>query len=236
MPYSVYQHWDPLKVCVVGRSFTPEFYNFIRNTRVRDVMERIANETEEDYQKLIKLLEWFGVEVVRPEIQEFHNYRLSDDSRYFQPPMTPRDYTAMIGDMFYHNFDFTRSNDFKSTLDKIALTNKVIHHNDPNLNSAMVTRCGKDLYFGTEYYSDDIVKTQQHYQTQFPDYRCHVINTGGHGDGTFCPVIPGLIVSLSDVPSYAETFPGWEVVYLPGQSWSAVQPFLELKKNKINLF
>jgi len=35
------------------------------------------------------------------------------------------------------------------------------------------------------------------------------------------------------VPTYADTFPGWEVVYLPGQSWSKVQPFLDLKlKNK----
>ena len=44
---------------------------------------------------------------------------------------------------------------------------------------------------------------------------------------------PGLIISLDDVPTFADTFPGWEVVYLPGQSWSDVQPFLCLKeKNK----
>jgi N-dimethylarginine dimethylaminohydrolase len=229
MTYNVHQHWDPLKVCAVGKSYPPEFYNFITNTRVRNVMERIAAETEEDYQKLIKLLESFGVEVLRPEIQESHNYLLPGDSRYVQPPMSPRDYTAMIGDVFYHNCNFIRSNDFKSTLDKIALTNKVMHHNDTNLNSAMITRCGKDLYFGTEDYSDDIIKTQQHYQTQFPDYRCHVVNTGGHSDATFCPVKPGLIISLHDIPSYTESFPDWEVVYLPGQSWTAVQPFLDLK-------
>jgi hypothetical protein len=43
-------------------------------------------------------------------------------------------------------------------------------------------------------------------------------------------VCPGLIISLSDVPTYADTFPGWEVVYLPGQSWDMVEPFIELKK------
>jgi hypothetical protein len=36
-------------------------------------------------------------------------------------------------------------------------------------------------------------------------------------------------VSLRDVPTYADTFPGWEVVYLPGQSWDRIAPFLELK-------
>ena len=59
MTHSVHQHWDPLKVCAVGRSFPPEFYKKIGNPKVRSVMERIAIETEEDYQKLIKILEKF---------------------------------------------------------------------------------------------------------------------------------------------------------------------------------
>ena len=41
---------------------------------------------------------------------------------------------------------------------------------------------------------------------------------------------PGLIISLNDVPTYADTFPDWEVVYLPNQSWSAVEEFLKLKE------
>ena len=48
--YSVHQPWDPLKVCVVGKSYPPEFYNFIKNPRLRGLFERIATETEEDYQ------------------------------------------------------------------------------------------------------------------------------------------------------------------------------------------
>jgi len=43
-------------------------------------------------------------------------------------------------------------------------------------------------------------------------------------------VKPGLIVSLYDVPTYADTFPGWEVVYLPGQSWAAIPEFQKLKQ------
>ena len=34
---------------------------------------------------------------------------------------------------------------------------------------------------------------------------------------------------MRDVPTYADTFPDWEVVYLPGQSWDNVRPFLKLK-------
>jgi hypothetical protein len=64
----------------------------------------------------------------------------------------------------------------------------------------------------------------------YPQYRWHSVDTGGHGDGCFCPVVPGLIISLLDIQTYAETFPGWEVVYLPNQSWDKVRPFLHLKK------
>jgi len=100
MTYSVYQHWDPLKVCAVGQSYPAHFYNFIKNSKVRSVMQRIADETEEDYQKLISLLEKFNVEVVRSKIEDDPEYYLRN-GRYDPPPMCPRDHTAMIGDKFF---------------------------------------------------------------------------------------------------------------------------------------
>jgi hypothetical protein len=277
MTYSVHQHWDPLKVCAVGRSYPPEFYSFIKNSRVRDVLERIATETEEDYQKLIKLLESFSVEIVRPELEEDFSKYLKD-GKYQRPiMMTPRDDTAMIGDRFFmpgmdltsywerlrgtdwpdqpmneeqfnnlpdwlkkeltNRWDITKFSDIlRSNFEFFSPIEKLVKENNNNIsyglniNTAMTTRIGKDLYFGTDNYDEDQIMLKKRIEKLFPDYRCHVINTGGHSDGTFCPVVPGLIVSLYDVPSYAETFPDWEVVYLPGQSWSAVKPFLDLKE------
>jgi hypothetical protein len=97
------------------------------------------------------------------------------------------------------------------------------------INGAMVSRIGKDLYFGTISYDQNIDRLQSKIDAEFVSTRNHIVNTGGHGDGTYCPVCPGLIISLEDVPTYAKTFPGWEVVYLPGQSWDQVKPFLKLK-------
>ena len=99
--FTVHQHWDPLKVCAVGRSYPPEFYNRIQNPRVRDVMKRIATETEEDYQKLISKLEEFDVTVVRTDISEDPEVYVNNGVLNVPPPMCPRDYTAMIGDTFY---------------------------------------------------------------------------------------------------------------------------------------
>jgi hypothetical protein len=97
---SVYQHWDPLEVCAVGRSYPPEFYSYIQNPKVRSVMERIAIETEEDYQKLIKLLESFNVKVIRNDISDNREDHMWMEN-YSPPPMTPRDHTIMIGETFF---------------------------------------------------------------------------------------------------------------------------------------
>jgi hypothetical protein len=241
-------------------------------------MERIASETEEDYQKLITLLKSFNVEIVRPELdKDFSKYLI--DSKYQSPiMMTPRDYTAMIGDQFFmpstrdkssiwddikgadwpekpiNEEEFNSLPDWiKQELVSIAKVNnfsKLVSYNtqfltpleslinsqgnkinyNKNINTAMTTRIGKDLYFGTEAYDQDRDALKLQAEKLFPNYRCHIINTGGHADGTFCPVVPGLIVSLYDVPTYGDTFPGWEVIYLPGQSWSKVLSFSDLKE------
>lgn len=296
--YSVYQHWDPLKVCLVGKSYSPEFYSFIKNPKVRTVFEQIAQETEEDYQKLIKLLESFGVEILRPDVSD--NFRdcteWNTPNKIIPPPMTPRDYSIALGsnlffstwnggNKFWENF---KDSDWPDTppktveeflqypewirkkIDQVSQGNFIknfqLIDSDPNhinpqydhynyrwksvleklkpkfehyywgivpedfsaFNSAMITRIGRDVYCGT---SDEFPssKNLNKLKESFPEYRWHITETNGHLDGTYCPVVPGLIVSLMDMPTYEKTFPGWEVVYLPNQSWDKVRPFLELK-------
>jgi hypothetical protein len=270
MTYSVYQHWDPLKVCIVGRSYPPEFYSWITVPHVRKLFEKIAIETEEDYQAIIKKLESFGVEILRPELP----IDKIENGKFTPPPMTPRDATVMIGNKFYANshVDFKifynkikdpawpsceTLNDFKNLpqwikdecqsvhqmndfmgfsayekiYDKIIeQTNTIFYGVHENITGAMVSRIGKDLYFGTNSYSENQPNLKKIIDNHFVHTRNHIVNTGGHADGTYCPVCPGLIISLRDVPTYADTFPDWEVVYLPGQSWDMVNPFLDLKR------
>jgi hypothetical protein len=265
--YSVYQHWDPLKVCIVGRSYSPKFYDYVKDDKVRQVLYKIAEETEEDYQKFIALLESFDIKVLRPDVSDNHEDYIQGNL-VLPPPMTPRDYTAMIGNDFYidardlrgswkdlkgvdwpecpenfnnipewiikecrndHNLVWTREDlAYQSIIQYMKQHSNVVMNK--NINTAMTARIGRDLYFGTQGPGDDVVKIKQESQSMFPDYRCHVIDTQGHSDGSYCPVVPGLIVSLDDMPSYEKTFPGWEVIYLPNQSWAKIAPFLKLKK------
>lgn len=269
--YSVYQHWDPLKVCVVGRSYPPEFYSWIEKPAVRSLFERIAIETEEDFQNIIKKLESFGVEILRPDLPA----NPFNGTKFIKPPMTPRDYTVMMGNTFYetystnfyqssydnikdlswpecsnwiefnqlpehiqqecineHNFGNSQNNchEYDKIFSHIQQQGNLVKTNVSPASGATVARIGKDLFFGTDTYDQDLLKLKNEINQEFISTRNHIVNTGGHSDATYCPVCPGLIISLYDVLSYADTFPGWEVVYLPGQSWAMVDDFLKLKQ------
>jgi N-dimethylarginine dimethylaminohydrolase len=238
MTYSVYQHWDPLRVCIVGRSYPPEFYSWIKVPRVRNLFEKIARETEEDYQNLVQKLQEFGVQVFRPELGDLSQFLMPDDKRYQPPPMYPRDVCIMIGDRFYQHFTPSQpgyQNPYDNVLDRIRQQgNEIKYVDDPGaINGSTVSRLGRDLYFGTERYNQDTKHLEHFVKNEFTGYRTHVVNTGGHIDGTYCPVTPGLIFSIVDAPSFAETFPGWEVVYLENQSWGKIRDWGVLK-NKNN--
>jgi hypothetical protein len=81
---------------VVGRSYPPEFYSWIKVPHVRSLFERIAIETEEDFQNIIAKLESFGVEILRPGLS-----KVEIRESITPPPMTPRDQLVMIGKTLY---------------------------------------------------------------------------------------------------------------------------------------
>lgn len=288
MSYSVYQHWDPLDVCIVGKTYPPEFYTWIKESSTRQRFEKMAEETEEDYQKLIGLLQIkFGVKVLRPEFPRDLS-GLFIDGKWVQPPTAPRDYFIMIGDKFWipkvpnasHAWsifyrqhkqswwpDYVRPQDFYnsfpeyaeevkekfskfSVIDQCHLDNKLKFYNHifnniqstgselvytdlDFVNGCFVSRIGKDLYFATQTYHDDKQQILKQVNSLFPNTRNRVVNSGGHGDAVYCPICPGLIISLNDVPTYADTFPGWEVVYLPPSNYAHMREFeWSMKRNK----
>jgi len=286
--YSVYQHWDPLKVCMVGRTYPAEFYSWIKNKETRNTFEKLAEETEEDYQKLINLLEnKFGVKTFRPEFPEDMN-ELWIDGKWVQPPTAPRDYFIMIHDKFWvpkipngsHAWsvfyrqnkrswwpDYVRPNDFYEAWPEYAdevrekfnefrqfdqnhldaklkfythifddiqkQGNEIIYTDLDFVNGCFVSRIGYDLYFATQTFHDDKKALLSQVNEYFPDTRNRIVNAGGHGDAVYCPVTPGLIISLNDVPTYKDTFPDWEVVYLPDSNYAHMREFeFSMKRNK----
>ena len=286
--YQVYQHWDPLQVCIVGRTYPPEFYHWIKDANTRRKFELLAQETEEDYQNLSKLLsDRFGVQVLRPEIPTDTD-SLFVDGRWVQPPTAPRDYFIMIQDKFWvpqvpnashawtvfyrqyrHSWwpDAVRPQDLYDALPEYAdavrkafaqfcrvdqkhLDNKLLFYKDifehirlqgneikytdmDFINGCFVSRLGENLFFATQTYYDDKKALLDLVNQEFTHTTNRVVNSGGHGDSVYCPITPGLIISINDVLTYSDTFPGWEVVYLPPSNYEHMREFeASMKRNK----
>ena len=324
--HTVHQHWDKLKVCIIGRSYPPEFYSGIENSKVRGSLEKIAIETEEDYQKLQSKLEEFGVTVLRTDVSKNpEDHDIGIGKKPCAPPMCPRDFTTMIGNRFFmpsqrygDNIDveqifnglvdkdlFRRDNSREKILAKyltdltlpgrpisptvalMKMRNQIDGHDrryltgidveevkklifaaetntigsidkfpnnkdfysftsvekwckendvpivyDTYINGASSWRIGKDLYFN---YVNIVNKLNENvymnkWKKLFPDYRVTAVDMPGHGDGGMHPVVPGLIITIKDAANYTKSFPDWEIVSLPDESWNKVEGFIKMKK------
>jgi hypothetical protein len=111
--------------------------------------------------------------------------------------------------------------------------NSIVETDLDFINGCFVSRLGDNLFFATQTYHDDKQAILNQVNQLFPTTQNRVVNSGGHGDAVYCPVAPGLIISLNDVPTYADTFPGWEVVYLPPSNYAHMREFeYSMKRNK----
>ena len=245
---TVYQHWDPLETCVVGQAYPPEFYTWIEDAKTRKKFEQVAIETEEDFQKLIRLLTQFGVEVVRPHIPNTFEDCMVDNV-WVPPPVTPRDYFIQIHDQLWvpvvpnanhaHNAfkkqtaktwaEFQRHDQLKH-LRKLQFYSEIFKQCNVKptdctyISGCFVSRLGEDLFFATQTIYDDWSAIQRQVDQLFPNTRNHIVDAQGHGDAVYCPVTEGLIISITN-EDYKQSFPNWEVVHLPESNYAAHKMF-----------
>ena len=63
-----YTSWQPLEEVIVGSVYSPDYFDFIEHEEVRNQIQQILNESQEDLDNLQKLIESHGVVVHRPEL------------------------------------------------------------------------------------------------------------------------------------------------------------------------
>lgn len=119
--------WDPLKQVVLGNCYSPEWFRDIKDSSLREMIQKLMSDTLEDLDGIQKTLENLGVDVVRiPEntIEEgtnltdegldswgkFNQYIKDNKLNYMRngwsnglpkPMITPRDYFIVLGDRFF---------------------------------------------------------------------------------------------------------------------------------------
>ena len=227
-----YTSWQPLEEVIVGKAYTPDYFDFIDNPQVKNQLQQILYETEEDLNNLQKIIETYGAKVHRPGLinkDHFQNLQILSKGAPL-PPLTPRDWQITLGQKLLRVL-------LMPELDNICnkFSNQVINPHgaywnpDCVLNGASascIVRVGKDIFFD----NSDYLKP---YQSQWiidnvlgSEYRIHEAITDGHGDAVFAILKPGVILSSKhDMHLHlAKDFPGWEVLKIWDSSiWAAME-------------
>jgi len=231
IPIKGYATFDPLKHCWIGSGFKAEWFHDLpiyKNDKIMDPIKRIADETEEDYQILEKLLQDAGVETHR----SFLNIdKVGTLKNIFRPPVCPRDHFAVLGEKLYAVSGGAEG--YADVLKNIDRKNLELVRAAGVISTATMCRVGKDLWWdiNDKFTNNEIVQKYTDLWTE-EGFRVHISHRGYHSDACFCVVKPGCIVSMDDIQDYKTEFPGWDVCYVPDQAWRAVDPFLKMK-NKV---
>lgn len=213
---------------MLGKSYSPTFYEDIANANIRDTLQRIAYETEEDYRGIERILKDCGVEVLRPDVKQdsiLNHLDIDGKLTYSgthsftlipRPPMQPRDSILIVGpDAVGTNPEFNLFNN-KLNIDETS---------NITFDAPSVTVIGDRLIVDRR----DSPGIDLYIKDRFPDRIVIPVDIGGHNDAVFAPVKPGVIVSTYYHTNYTDTFPDWEVLYIENQSWNAVPQWRKLK-------
>lgn len=227
-----YTSWQPLEEVIVGRAFPPDYFDFIDNTQVRNQLQQILAETEEDLSNLQRTIEQYGARVLRPDLPDKDNF--TEQQIYSKgaslPPLTPRDWQISLGQKLLRVLPMPElDNICRQYGDQVVNPHGDTWDSNCILNGASascIVRVGRDIFFDN---SDYLRPEQTRWivdKVLGPDYRIHEAITDGHGDAVFAILKPGVILSSKhDMHLHlAEDFPGWEVCKIWDSSiWAAME-------------
>ena len=138
------------------------------------------------------------------------------------------DYDSYI-DRFISKTSLSDSTDVHNEIFSIQKQENPI---DFPIHAPSITVIGNDIYLDVNTSMDAKLRDYQleQFNQLFSNFRNNFVNVGGHNDSCFNVIKPGAILSLREIQRYNDTFPGWDICYLPDQSWSKVHDFNKLKK------
>lgn len=228
--------WQPLEEVIVGRAYRPDYFEFLDDSQVRNQLQQILAETEEDLDNLSRTIEQFGARVRRPDLVDKEQFIIGQihSSGAPLPPLTPRDWQITLGNKLLRVLPMDELTNLCAEYEKSQPGSVVDPHGgkwnpDCILNGASascIVRVGQDVFFdNSDYLRPD--------QTRWivdnvlgPEYRIHEAVTDGHGDAVFAILKPGVILSSKHDQNlnFERDFPGWDVCKVWDSSiWAAIE-------------
>ena len=204
--------WSRLEEAWLGDVYPAHWYDHL-DTAVRDVFYHLTEITKQDLDCIACTMQQLGVHVRRPQYDSIDDF-LDPTGNLIKPQICPRDDFVVIGNALIGNA--TRSRAWQTHIDDYIKDPRSCfepaHH--ACINGANVVRVGRDIIIDRDVFDFD-------YQDQWPDYRVTVVANGGHMDGCFAILRPGLILANRYYQEYDTTFPGWEIIMLDDPTYAA---------------
>ena len=227
-----YTSWQPLEEVIVGRAYTPDYFDFIDNPQVRSQLQQILAETEEDLDNLSRIIAQSGARVRRPDLidrDRFQQAQLAENGAPL-PPLTPRDWQISLGDRLLRVLPIEELDTICADYgDQVINPHGAVWDPECVLNGASascIVRVGEDVFFDNSAYLRPEQTAWIVENVLDSRYRVHEAVTDGHGDAVFAILKPGVILSSKhDMHlDLARDFPGWSVCKVWDSSiWAAME-------------
>jgi hypothetical protein len=201
-----YNSWSKLEEVWLGDVYPVGWYDHLP-TQIKDSFYQLTEITREDLNIIQKMIESFGVKVRRPTYENIDQYIDSYTGQLIKPQICPRDQFVVLGNNLIGHKWHTMA--WQLILDEYSQQSdcQVITIDNRHLTGANVVRLGNDLIIDTKH-PDSMT------HDFLNDYQVKIINNGGHIDGCFAILKPGLILASKYYSDYDETFPQWEKIFL----------------------
>lgn len=110
MIYNKNNSHDQLRSVVLGQYYTAEYFQEIDAAEIRQPLQQIANEIQEDLDGFKCFLESNGVTVIRPELPSYDEFwqHHATTGQFLEPPLMPRNCHTVIGNTMYQLFHDNR--------------------------------------------------------------------------------------------------------------------------------
>jgi hypothetical protein len=203
--------WSPLQEVWLGDVYPASWYSHLA-PEIKDVFQQITEITQEDLAKIQCTIESFDAKVRRPHYDRIDDYIIEDT--LVKPQICPRDNVVTVGNTLWYHADHARP--WQRILDEYNTdpgSSTKVNHNSC-INGANVVRVGRDIIIDRDVFDYD-------YDNTWPHYRVQLVDNGGHMDGCFAILRPGLILANHYWDGYEKTFPGWEIIRLDDPTYHA---------------
>lgn len=203
--------WSQLKEVWLGDVYPASWYDHLEPA-VRDVFQQITEITKQDLKIIENKLNDFGVVVRRPEYNSIDDF-VDKTGGLIKPEICPRDTFLTVGQtlLIPHKHNPAWANTIQQYRSQ---EQQVIAGSTHIINGANVVRVGRDIIIDTDVF--DIPEIDQH---TFRDYRITWEKNGGHMDGCFAILRPGLLIANHYYDGYDRNFPGWQTIFLDQPSY-----------------